>query len=85
MKTITLQELKDSTKPLWIETKVKGQKWNDTLLNTFSGKRINIFGDRGVSFKVNGGTILVCEDRLSVRVKQWNKDTMMEEYTKILF
>tara|TARA_R110000751_G_scaffold180186_4_gene286636 strand:+ start:1838 stop:2005 length:168 start_codon:yes stop_codon:yes gene_type:complete len=50
MKTITLKNLKSTINPLWIETKVKGQKWKETKLSTFSGKRINIFGDKGVTY-----------------------------------
>ena len=86
MRTITLQELKNTTNPFWIETKIKGGKWLETKLNSFTGKRIDLFGDKALTFVVGKNNIFMCdENKLSARVKQWNKETMMEEFTKITF
>tara|TARA_R110000824_G_scaffold3988_4_gene19040 strand:+ start:4230 stop:4490 length:261 start_codon:yes stop_codon:yes gene_type:complete len=86
MKTITLKELKNTTNPFWIETKVKGEKWLETKLSSFTGKKISVFGDTAVSFVVGKNNFIICDiNKLSARVKQWNKETMMEEFTKITF
>tara|TARA_R110000737_G_scaffold19522_6_gene37758 strand:- start:10 stop:273 length:264 start_codon:yes stop_codon:yes gene_type:complete len=85
-KKITLQDLKNTTNPFWIETKIKGEKWLETKLSSFTGKRISLFGDTAVSFVVGKNNIVVCDiNKLSVRVKQWNKNTMSEELIKVIF
>ena len=91
MKSITLAELKNTTNPFWIETKIKGNKssWLETPLKSFSGKTFKMFGDDCLSFEQWRGEKqelpIVFVDFVSARVKIWNKETQEEENIKIIF
>ena len=91
MKTITLKELKQNyPNKLWIETKRKGDnKYRETKLNTFTGKRVLMFDNECISFSCYEGKKLIIPivnaNFVKARVQIWNRETKENEYYKVIF
>jgi hypothetical protein len=91
-KVIKLSEINSSVQ--WIETKVNGDKkgWLQTERSSFTGKtkKIGLLGEV-MSFTrwENTGTSkmfqIAAPEKVSARVKIWNKETYENEIYKIIF